>query len=290
MTKTVLFALFLGAVVFGAENAGYVQSIRAWQQHRDRGLRSPDGWLTLAGLFWLEPGHKETIGSSPNADFPLPHTSAPAVIGTLELQNGKVLFTDQAGNAVAVDGKPGAHTVELSLDDEHPTVVKTGPISFFAIKRGDRIGIRVKNNDSPVLKNFKGMTFFPINPALHFANAKLISDPKKIPILNVLGQTELEDSPGSVQFTYRGKSYELRPIYEGKTLFFLFKDPSGKYHAGRMLNTPLPVNGIVDLDFNKAYNPPCVFTPYATCPLPPKQNYLPFPVEAGEKSFTPAQS
>lgn len=275
------------------QSASYVQSIRAWQQHRDAGLRKPDSWLTLAGLFWLEPGRPVTIGSSPQADLPLAHCSAPAIIGSLEARNGKVLFTNKAGAAVTVDGEPVGHPVALDLNEDRPTVVRTGPVSLFAIKRGDRLGIRVKNSDSAVLKNFHGINFFPVNPALHFAHAKLISDPKKIPILNVLGQTDLEDSPGIVQFTYQGKPYQLRPIYEGNTLFFLFKDSTNHtttYHAGRMLNTPLPVNGVVDLDFNKAYNPPCVFTPYATCPLPPKQNDLPFSVDAGEKSYTPAQS
>ena len=137
------------------------------------------------------------------------------------------------------------------------------------------------------MKSFTGTTFFPINPELHF-HAKLIPEVKKIPILNALGQTDFEESPGKVEFTYRGKNYSLRPIYEGKTLFFLFKDPTNKvdtYQAGRMLNTPLPVDGNVDLDFNRAYNPPCTFTPYATCPLPPKQNRLPFAVNAGEKRY-----
>lgn len=280
-------------VVAATKSPTYVESIRAWQQHRDKGLRAPDSWLTLAGLFWLEPGHKLTIGSSNTADLPLAGTTAPGIIGTVELSGGKVLFTDRAGAAVTVDGKPVTGTVELSLNDDNPSVLRTGSVSFFAIKRVNRIGIRVKNSDSAVLKDFKGMQYFPINPALHFANARLIPDAKKIPILNVLGQTDMEDSPGLVEFSYEGKICRLRPIYEGKTLFFLFKDAtnhSSTYHAGRMLNTPLPVNGIVDLDFNKAYNPPCVFTPYATCPLPPKQNELPFAVNAGEMRYTPAQS
>ena len=135
------------------------------------------------------------------------------------------------------------------------------------------------------------MTYFPINPGMRF-EATLIPDVQKIPILNVLGQTEMEESPGWVEFTYEGKAYRLRPIYEdtanGKTLYFLFRDLSNKtqtYAAGRMLNVPLAVNGKVDLDFNRAYNPPCTFTPYATCPLPPKENHLPFAVNAGELRY-----
>jgi uncharacterized protein len=166
-------------------------------------------------------------------------------------------------------------------------VVRAGSISFFVIKRGDRLGIRVKDSASSVRKNFQGLKFFPISPEFRF-QAKFIPNVKKIPILNVLGQTDLEESPGIVEFTCRGQQYRLRPIYEGKTLFFLFKDPTNKtqtYPAGRMLNTPLPVNGTVDLDFNKSYNPPCTFTPYATCPLPPRENTVAVPIEAGEMRY-----
>jgi uncharacterized protein len=252
----------------------YTDSIRAWQQQRDAGLRSPNGWLTLAGLFWLKPGDN-TIGSADSNDFVLPK-SAPPQLGRLRLDGDKVTFI-----------KPDGSTQTLSYSDEKPDVVQAGSISLLVIKRGDRLGVRVKDSASPVLKSFEGMKYFPVNPAFHF-QAKLIPDKKKIPILNILGQTDLEDSPGIVEFTYRGEKYHLRPIYEDDTLFFLFKDPTNKtqtYQAGRMLNTPLPVNGTVDLDFNKSYNPPCTFTPYATCPLPPKENTLPFAVEAGEMRY-----
>jgi uncharacterized protein len=267
-----LFGIAMLAGILAAES--YTDSIRAWQEQRDASLRSQNGWLTLAGLFWLKRG-ENTIGSAHSNDFVLPK-DAPAQLGRLRLESDQVTFV-----------KPDGSTQALSYSDENPTVVQAGSISFFVIKRGDRIGIRVKDSASPVLKSFEGMKYFPVNPAFHF-QAKLIPDAKKIPILNILGQTELEDSPGVVEFTYRGEKHHLRPIYEGDTLFFLFKDPTNKtqtYQAGRMLNTPLPANGNVDLDFNKSYNPPCTFTPYATCPLPPQENALPFPVEAGEMRY-----
>jgi uncharacterized protein (DUF1684 family) len=255
--------------------SSYEDSIRAWQQHRQAGLRSPDGWLTLVGLFPLNPGDN-SIGSAKSNDFILPQGSAPAHVGRLHVSGGKITFT-------AADGK----TRPLSYDDEKPDVIHAGTVSFYVIKRGNRYFVRAKDSASAVLKNFKGTTFFPINPELHF-QAKFIPDRKMIPIHNVLGQTDQEESPGIVEFSYRGREYRLRPIYEGKTLFFLFKDPTNKtetYQAGRMLNTPLPVDGKVDLDFNHSYNPPCTFTPFATCPLPPKENTLPFPVTAGEKRY-----
>lgn len=269
----------LAAVVISAETAdSYAETIRAWQKHRDVGLRAENSWLTLVGLFWLKPGDN-TIGSDAKNDFVLPKT-APAHMGTLRWADGKVTLIDPQGGRKV-----------LSFDEDHPDVVKAGSVSFFVIKRGERMGVRAKDSASPVLKNFEGMSYFPINPAMRF-EAKLIPDVQKIPILNVLGQTDQEESPGWVEFRYEGHAYRLRPIYEdtanGKTLYFLFKDLTNKtktYPAGRMLNVPLPVNGKVDLDFNRAYNPPCTFTPYATCPLPPKENHLTFAVNAGELRY-----
>lgn len=264
----------------------YEQTVRDWQAHRDAGLRSPDGWLTLVGLFWLKPG-ENSIGSAPSNDFVLPK-GAPEHLGSLRPNGKTVTFTNLAESTVQVDGKPATAPMELSYDDDHPDVVRAGSISFFVIRRGHRLGVRVKDSASPVLKNFHGMHFFPIDPELHFSDARFVPETRKIPILNILGQTEPEESPGYVVFRYKGEEYRLRPIYEGDTLFFLFKDPTNKsttYQAGRMLNTPLPTDGRVDLDFNRAYNPPCTFTPYATCPLPPKENALPFAVTAGEMRF-----
>jgi hypothetical protein len=279
MARILIGIGLFAAILMSAETAGsYADSIREWQKHRDVGLRSENGWLTLVGLFWLKAGDN-TIGSAPNNDFVLPKT-APAQIGRLHLADGKVTLIE-----------PSGAQKNLSFDEKKPDVVKAGSVSFLVIKRGERLGIRAKDSASPMLKNFEGMTYFPINPALHF-EAKLIPDVKKIPILNILGQTEMEESPGWVEFTYQSHAYRLRPIYEdgasGKTLFFLFKDLSNKtqtYQAGRMLNVPLPVDGKVDLDFNRAYNPPCTFTSYATCPLPPKENHLPFVVNAGELRY-----
>ena len=253
----------------------YEDSIRAWQNQRDAGLRADDGWLTLVGLFWLKPGDN-TIGSAASNDFVLPKGSAPPKVGRIHLEGGAITFT--GGDGISRS---------LSYDEEKPDVVHAGTVSLYVIKRGGKFAVRAKDSASPVLKNFRGMTYFPVNPKLRF-EAKFIPDRKMIPVRNVLEQTDQEESPGIVEFTYRGQQYSLRPIYEGKTLFFLFKDPTNKsetYQAGRMLNTPLPANGKVDLDFNHSYNPPCTFTPFATCPLPPKENTLPFPVNAGEKRY-----
>jgi uncharacterized protein len=277
MFRLLLASAALTAIVAGKSEApaNYFDSIREWQKQRDVGLRSRDSWLTLVGLFWLKPG-ENTIGSADLNHVVLPKGSAPAHLGRLTLSGNQVIFTNLDGTSRT-----------LSYDEEKPDGVQAGSISFYVIKRGDRLGVRVKDSASPILKNFQGLKYFPINPEFRF-EAKFIADVKKIPILNIVGQTDMEESPGVVEFTFRGHRYQLRPIYEGKTLFFLFKDPTNKaqtYPAGRMLNTPLPVNGVVDLDFNKSYNPPCTFTPYATCPLPPKENTVPVPIEAGELRY-----
>lgn len=254
----------------------YTDDVRAWQAARDKKLRSEDGWLTLVGLFWLKPGDN-TIGSDASNDFPLPKGSAPAHAGTLRLEGEKVTF-------IAADG---ASRILNYSHEQKPDVVKVGSVSFVIIKRGDKLAVRARDSKSAVLKHFTGMKYFPINPAFRF-DARFIPDEKEIPILNILGQTEMQKSPGIVEFTYQGKQYRLRPIFEDDTLFFLFKDPTNRvntYQAGRMLNTPLPADGKVDLDFNHSYNPPCTFTPYATCPLPPKENTLPFAVQAGEMRY-----
>lgn len=280
-------ALSIGFVLFTVLLTGetstpgsYADAIHAWQQHRIDGLKKPDSWLSLVGLFWLKPG-ANTIGSADGNDFVLPKGSAPARIGTLHLDAGKVTLT-----------ATGRQPKILSYDELKPTVITANSISFYVIKRGERFAVRAKDSQSPVLKNFAGLDFFPVNPELRL-HAAFTPDDKKVPILNVLGETEMQESPGVVRFAYRGHDYSLRPVYEegpkGKTLFFLFADATNRvstYQAGRMLNTPLAKDGKVDLDFNRAYNPPCTFTPYATCPLPPKENRLTFAVEAGEKRYS----
>lgn len=262
--------------------------VRRFEAQRDTSLRSPDGWLALVGLFWLTPDRAYTLGSGHQSDFQLPPGSAPELLGKVRLSGNRVSFENLAGAAVTLGGKPVGGSIVLPAAEDDKSTVRVGTVSFYLIERGGKFGLRVRDSNSPTLKSFKGLTYFPPNPALHFAQARFIKDRKKIPILNVLGQTDLEESPGVVEIPWQGKTYRLRPITEGDTLFFLFKDSTNKtdtYQPGRMLNTPMPRGDTVDVDFNLSYNPPCAFTVYATCPLAPKENTLPFPVEAGEKRY-----
>lgn len=279
----------LGMFMLRAADApsGYRDQILAWQQHREEGLRSPTGWLTLAGLFWLKPGDN-TIGSGVTSDFLLPH-DAPTQVGVFRLSGKDVTFTSLTGSTVTLNGKPVTRTVTLkhNEDEDKSDKLDVGPVEFCVIDRDQRLAVRVKDRNSQILKSFKGTEFFPINPEFRF-EAKFIDKPEKVPVPNVLGKTNMEESPGLVEFSYHGKTFQMRPLYEGKTLFFVFRDLTSKketYQGGRMVNTPLPENGKVILDFNRAYNPPCIFTPYATCALPLKENILPVRIEAGELRY-----
>jgi len=264
----------------------YRDEILAWQQTRDQRLRSPEGWLALVGLFWLHQG-QNTIGSGGSNDFGLPQGSAPEHTARITVTGEHVLLTNLAGERLKVNGAAVSAPVELRYDEDKPDKVTVDRISFFVIKRGERLAIRAKDRESPVLMHFTGMKYFPINPAYR-VEADFLPDKKMVQVPNILGETELTESPGVVTFKLAGIEYRMRPVYEGDTLFFVFKDQTSQtetYQAGRMLNTPLPKDGKVVLDFNRAYNPPCTFTPYATCPLPMKENQLPVRVEAGELRY-----
>jgi hypothetical protein len=279
----------IGTIMLSAkdDSASYRDQILAWHKHREAGLRSPTGWLTLAGLFWLKPG-KSTIGSGETSDFMLPK-DAPSQVGQFEVAGKDVTFTSLAGDQLALNGRPFTGTIPIKHDedDDKSDKITAGPIQFYVIDRDGLLAVRVKDTNSETLRNFKGTQFFPINPEFRF-EAKFIDSPTKVNVPNVLGKSELQASPGLVEFTFHGQQFRLRPIFEGKTLFFIFKDLTSKketYQAGRMVNTPLPQDGKIVLDFNKAYNPPCIFSPYATCPLPLKENILPFRIEAGELRY-----
>ena len=166
--------------------------------------------------------------------------------------------------------------------------VTIGSLTLIVIERGGRYGIRLKDNESRLRKEFTSLHYFPID-ASYCVTARFVPDPKKIPILNILGQIEDMPSPGYVEFDLHGRHLRLTPVEESPDeLFFILRDlTAGKdtYGSGRFLHTPLPKNGQVILDFNKAYNPPCAFTPYATCPLPPRENRLAVRIEAGELKY-----
>jgi uncharacterized protein (DUF1684 family) len=280
--------LFLMAVSLGAADA-YVQQVEQWRAQREARLKADDGWLTVAGLFWLKDGDN-TAGTAPECDIVLPAGSVPAHLGVFRFHDGKTSFHAAEGATVAVNGKP-AETAELKTDSDKdgPDVVAVNALTMFVIQRGDKYGIRMKDRNSEYRRNFTGLHWYPVRPEYR-VTARFVAypEPKNIPIANILGQTEPTPSPGYLVFTLNGVEVRLDPVLEGDSLFLIFRDKTaGKttYGAGRFLNTDMPKNGTVVLDFNQAYNPPCAFTPYATCPLPPTQNRLPVAIEAGEMKY-----
>lgn len=274
------------------------EGVAAWKQARFERLQRPDGWLTLVGLGWLKEGDN-AIGSDPKSAVVLPAGKAPAKLGTLRLAgSGKtaaVTFVIEKGVAVTHLGAP-VTTLSLVADadakeDDGPTLLEHGSLSFFVIRRGDRLGVRVKDSEAAALKAFHGLDYYPLDRRWKIEGRfEAAAEIKEIPIPNALGFDEPILSPGHVVFALDGKEYRLLALDDtgDGRLFLVFGDKTnGKatYGGGRFLYTDPPQNGRVELDFNRAYNPPCVFTPYATCPLPPRENRLPFPIEAGEKRF-----
>jgi uncharacterized protein (DUF1684 family) len=267
----------------------YRQEIASWRAARDAGLRKPEGWLTLVGLFWLEEGENR-FGSDPHDRVVLPAGKAPAVAGALVRHGEAVTVRASPGAGLESAGKPVSEMPLVSDASGKPTVLRLGSLSFYVIKRGDRLGVRVKDSRSPALAGFRGVESFPADPAWRVvARFEPHPRPASIPIANVLGQIESQPSPGTVVFEHGGKTYRLDALDGGDgTLSLIFGDATNgreTYGAGRFLDTDPPRDGKVVVDFNKAYNPPCAFTAFATCPLPPRQNRLPVAVTAGEKKY-----
>lgn len=269
----------------------YIKGIEEWQKRRVTNLTRPDGWLSLIGLFWLKEGENR-FGSSPTNSIRFPAEKAPAVMGSFILNRDRVTVNIFDNLPVLHQGIP-IQTLEMQNDlSENPTFLRYGSLSWLVIKRGDRYGIRLRDSKSETIKNFKGLDYFPIDPGWKIrASFEPYSPVKKISVPNVLGTENEETCPGALVFEKNGQRFRLDPILEDGTSqwFIIFSDETnGKetYGAGRFLYADPPdQNGYTFLDFNKAYNPPCAFTPFATCPLPPEQNHLNLKVEAGEKKY-----
>jgi uncharacterized protein len=274
--------------------AQHRSEIQKWQSDRLASLTREDGWLTLVGLFWFKQGENK-FGSDPGNAIVLPKGKAPGVAGSLAVERGQVLLSVRPGVEITADKKPvtaAGLVLKDDTDPDGPTILKLGSLLINVIKRGDRIGVRVKDTESQTRREFKGLEYYPIDPKWRIeARFEPYQPAKMIPITNVLGMTDNETSPGALAFEVDGKTYRVDPILEkGETDWFVMiaDETTGRetYGAGRYLYvTPPDASGKVVIDFNKAYSPPCAFTNFATCPLPPQQNRLPLRVDAGEKKY-----
>ncbi|MDI6765964.1 MAG: DUF1684 domain-containing protein [Bacteroidota bacterium] len=267
----------------------YKNEFEQWQIKRAESLKKENGWLTLCGLFWLKEGENK-FGTDSSNTIIFPPGRSPAYAGSIFLKNNQ-LSLKCAKNVTVFCNDSAVSEMKIKSDETgkaSPTVMKLGSLSFHVIKRGEELGVRVRDKENPPRVNFKGLEYFPIDPEWRIeATFVPYNPPKIIPIVNVLNQVKNDTCPGAIVFKKDRNTYRLDALRDEKELFIIFHDETaGKetYAMGRFLMAPLPdSNNIVILDFNKAYNPPCAFTEFATCPLPPKQNHLSLRIEAGEK-------
>lgn len=267
----------------------YIKEINEWHKRRIENLKKENGWLNLVGLFFLKEG-ENTFGSSKDNDFVIDDYSLPSKICTFVLKDSLVKMIVSENIVVTVKDSP---VTEVYLKHDltgDPTIVSFKNYRWFIIKRGDKYAVRVRNLDAPLVKSFDGIERFPVNEDWRIkADFIPYSPVRDIEIPSIIGIPEKEISPGKVRFKIEDQVFELEAIDSGDKLFFVFADETNgeeTYGAGRFLYADKPdSNNIVILDFNKAYNPPCAFTKYATCPLPPIQNFLKIRIIAGEKKF-----
>lgn len=271
-----------------ADEAAYRAEIKKWRQARHARLADENGWLTLVGLEWLVEGENK-VGSAPGSAARIP--GGPESWGVIHVEDDTIGFTPAAESDVTVDGK-NVDTVRLIADNQgKPTVVRHGDISFYVIFR-ESYALRIKDRKAPVLLGFHGVPQYEIQPDwLIEGDFTRAEEGATIGIADVLGHTS--DSPvyGTFEFERDGQSYGLIALgsEDSQSLWFLLADKtSGRetYGAGRFLYSEgMPRDGRLLVDFNKAYNPPCAFNDYSTCPLPPQQNRLRLAITAGEKKY-----
>ena len=295
MMRTVACAVMmlgaLAAVSTTASDVSYEQEIAKWRQQREAELKADNSWLTVAGLFFLNQG-KNTFGSGPLNDIVLP-VDAPADAGVLEFDGSKI--TLRANAPLVVNGTP-ITTTELkpAAEGKPADLVMMGSLTMFVHKSGDRLAIRLRDTNSEIRRNFTGLKWFPPNEAYKVTGKfEPYRTPKAVRVPNILGDLEPYTAPGVVSFRLNGEALKLE-VYdagsaENRRFFIVFRDlTSGKetYPSARFLYADRPsANGEVVLDFNKAYNPPCAFNPFTTCPLPSEQNRLRVRIEAGELDY-----
>lgn len=292
LKSKLLLGVWLGfngiSMGIAGQNTDYKKEIESWRNAREMRLKAEDGWLSLAGLYWLKEG-SNSAGTALTNTVRLPEGTALAHAGRFELRGKAVQFFPENSQAALADGRPISGSADLKSDENGttPTALTIGRLKLIVISRSSGLGVRIKDPEAPSRKNFKGLSWYPIQE-----NYKVMADfisfdpPKNIPVPNILGGTDASKNPGKARFKMAGKEVELLAIEEGTELFFIFKDGTnqkGTYPAGRFLYTSLPKEGKVILDFNKAFTPPCAFTRYATCPLPPRDNFLEIAIPAGEK-------
>lgn len=268
--------------------AAYEESIKEWQHNRLERLKSKNGWLNLAGLFWLSEG-ENSFGSDPSNDIVFPE-KAEAFCGTLTLRaDGGVAL--KASEAAKIKHEDQLIT-DLDLIHDHAentTFLEQGDLAWYIVKRAERYGIRMRDYKHPRIQELDHIPSYPVK-AEYLVEAKLVpfDEPKMMEVATPIeGFTETYECPGVLHFEINQTELRLHPFKSGKGYFLVLADETtgiDTYGAGRFMYSMPDSTGRIILDFNKAYNPPCAFSPFATCPMPPRENYLSVSIEAGEKS------
>jgi uncharacterized protein len=283
----IIAALAIAAPAFGAEDP-WQKTVEEWRARAEKSLRADNGWLTLAGRYVMKPG-TNTFGTGEANDIVLPKGLGPERMGTITVDPGKVSVKLDPGITMMKDGVPFSERV-MGTDAEKRDWVSAGRMAFHIIARGDRYILRLADNESTVRSNFQARVWYDVKEPFRVP-AKFVPYAKgrKITIVNVLDEASEEESPGYVEFTLAGKKIRLDAVGDDDDgLFFVFRDRTAgetTYRPGRFLyieKKPEPGKTFL-LDLNRAYNPPCAFSEFTTCPLPPEQNILKVRIEAGEK-------
>ncbi len=272
-------------------DAAYSAEIQEWRAEREEKLKAPDGWLSLAGLYWLDEGDNQ-LGSDPESEIFLEAPGIGQHIGTITLNQGQATLTVATDAEIRLNNESiNQPKILLSDADEGgPDLLQIGRLSAYLIQRGDRLAVRVKDTETPTRVHFSGIENFPVNPAFKVeARLEAYPEPRDVTIPTAVGTEDHMLCPGVLHFTIDGHGLELQPWVntpEDRDLFIVFTDgTSGRltYGAGRFLSAELREDGTTTLDFNKSTTPPCGFTPFATCPLAPPENALHVDISAGEQ-------
>lgn len=276
-----------------AKEQAFAATQQPWRDNRRAELTKPDGWTSLVGLHWIEQG-EHYFGSDPDNGIRL--AIGPSHVGMISRsKDDRLRFVPEKGAALTLNDEPmtGAVTLHSDADPEGPSRIgfDEGKGIITVIKRGDRFALRVKHADASTRSGFKGIDYWPGGKDW-VVTAKFVPNApgKTIPIANIVGTIDQTPNPGAVEFQRDGKTFRIEALDQGDgELFLVFADRTsghGSYPAGRFLDAARPdAAGNVVLDFNKSYNPPCAFTPFATCPLPPPENRLDLQIVAGEKAY-----
>ncbi len=293
MRILLIAAALAAATAASAADPEHATSVEAWRSRAEKSLRTDNGWLTLAGRFVMKPG-RNSFGTGGGNDIVFPPGLGPERIGVIDISPGKVVMKLEPGVGMTKDGAPFTERV-MGTSTGKRDWVAMGKVSMHVIEREGRYVLRLADNDSKVRSGFVGRVWYDVDPAYH-VQATFVPYPpgKKVPIVNVLDELSDEPSPGYVEFKLHGQTQRLDVVGDGEGLFMIFRDETagkGTYKPGRFLyveKKPAP-NTPFRLDLNRAYNPPCAFSEFTTCPLPPEQNILKVKVEAGER-FPPKRA